>query len=145
MKITEALLAEHVVFHNIFDHLESAIPKLKTLGEVKALASLLESLLQSHSEAEDELLLAPLEHDIEQMGQHEIFHQEHESIDQNLAMVGKVRQIKLAKRHLLAAVLASRHHFDKEERIVFPLAERSLKAKSLVNLGRSWLRARDSK
>ncbi|MBM3824703.1 MAG: hypothetical protein FJ404_17770 [Verrucomicrobia bacterium] len=145
MKITEALLAEHVVFHNIFDHLESRIPKLKTLGEVRALAALLESLLEAHSAAEDELLLAPLEHYIEQIGQHSIFHQEHEAIDENLARVREVRLVKQAKRHLLAAVLASRHHFDKEERVIFPLAERSLKAKSLINLGHSWLHSREAR
>ncbi|MFT5490368.1 MAG: hypothetical protein ACI8V5_000715, partial [Limisphaerales bacterium] len=32
MKITEALLAEHVVFHNLFDHLEKALPKAETVG-----------------------------------------------------------------------------------------------------------------
>ena len=34
MKITEALLAEHLVFHNLFDHIEAAAPGLKTLAEV---------------------------------------------------------------------------------------------------------------
>jgi hypothetical protein len=38
MKITEALFAEHLVFHNMFDHIEAATPKLKTLAEVKSLA-----------------------------------------------------------------------------------------------------------
>ena len=41
MKITEALLAEHAVFHNLFDYVERVTPKLKTLAEVKSLASLL--------------------------------------------------------------------------------------------------------
>ena len=38
MKITEALLAEHVVFHNIFDYIERILPDVKTLAEVKSLA-----------------------------------------------------------------------------------------------------------
>lgn len=144
MKITEALLAEHVVFHNLFDHLEKTIPKLGTLAEVRALSDVLASLLEAHSAAEDALLIAPLEHCIEQLGQRDTFHQEHEAIDANLDMVRKVRRIKQAKHHLLVAVLASRHHFDKEERIVFPLAERSLKAKTLVTLGNSWIHARQN-
>ena len=48
MKITEALLAEHVVFHNIFDHIERVVPKLKTLGEVVGWAELMENLLLAH-------------------------------------------------------------------------------------------------
>ena len=39
---------------------------------------------------------------------------------------------------LLAAVLASRRHFDKEERIVFPMAEKLLKPKTLLALGGRW-------
>ena len=38
MKITEALLAEHIVFHNIFDYIERVLPDVKTLAEVKSLA-----------------------------------------------------------------------------------------------------------
>ena len=62
MKITEALFAEHLVFHNMFDHIEATVPKLKTLAEVKSLAALMESLLKSHSDTEDELFIGPLEH-----------------------------------------------------------------------------------
>ena len=35
MKITDVLRAEHAVFHNLFDHIEATVPKLKTLAEVK--------------------------------------------------------------------------------------------------------------
>jgi len=31
MKITEILMAEHAVFHNLFDHVETVAPRLKTL------------------------------------------------------------------------------------------------------------------
>ena len=46
--------------------------------------------------------------------------------------------IKQARQLLLAAVVSSRKHFDKEERIVFPLAERVLNAKTLAALGQTW-------
>ncbi len=51
--------------------------------------------------------------------------------------------MKAAKKILLGAVTASRKHFDKEERIVFPLAERILKAKTLSELGEQWLNRRE--
>ena len=69
MKITEALLAEHVVFHNIFDYIERVLPDLKTLAEVKSLAELMESLLGAHGKAEEDLVFAPLDHCLEQIGQ----------------------------------------------------------------------------
>src|SRR5437588_2345584 len=135
MKITEALLAEHLVFHNMFDHVEAAAPKLKTLAEVKALACLVEKLLQAHSEMEDELFIEPLEHCFEQIGHRETFHQEHSQIESNLKLIQKSKQLRQARALLLGVVIASRKHFDKEERIVFPLAEKVLSSNTLIALG----------
>src|SRR5207249_4937712 len=81
MKITEILLAEHVVFHNLFDHVERTAPRLKTLAEIKSLAVTLETLLFAHSKTEDDLFVAPLEHCLEQIGQRDTFHEEHDEID----------------------------------------------------------------
>lgn len=142
MKITEALFAEHLVFHNMFDHIEATAPKLKTLTEVKALAALMESLLKAHSDTEDELFIGPLEHCFEQMGQRDAFLEEHQEIDSSLRNLQQARQLKKARQLLLSAVAYSRKHFDKEERIVFPLAERVLNNKTLTDLGQTWMEQR---
>jgi hemerythrin-like domain-containing protein len=142
MKITEALFAEHLVFHNMFDHIEAAAPKLKTLAEVKSLAALMESLLKSHSDTEDEMFIGPLEHCFEQLGQRDAFLEEHQEIDISLKNVQLARDLKKARQLLLSAVAYSRRHFDKEERIVFPLAERVLKNKTLTALGQTWIEQR---
>jgi len=138
MKITEALFAEHQVFHNMFDYVERNVSRAKTLAEVKLMAALIEAMLEAHSRTEDELFIGPLEHCFEQIGHRETFHQEHEEIESNLKLAQKAKQLKQARRMVLAAVIASRKHFDKEERIVFPLAERVLSAKTLVELGQTW-------
>jgi hemerythrin-like domain-containing protein len=142
MKITEALLAEHLVFHNMFDHIEATAAKLKTVAEVKALAAIMESLLKSHSDTEDELFIGPLEHCFEQIGQRDAFLEEHQEIDASLRNLQQTKQLKKARQLLLAAVAYSRKHFDKEERIVFPMAERVLKGKTLTALGQSWMEQR---
>jgi hemerythrin-like domain-containing protein len=142
MKITEALFAEHLVFHNMFDYIEAVVPRLKTLAEVKSLATLMESLLKAHSDTEDELFLGPLEHCFEQMGQRDAFLEEHKEIDESLRHLRQVQNLKKARQLLLAAVTYSRKHFDKEERIVFPLAERVLNSKTLTALGRTWMEQR---
>ena len=143
MKITDALLAEHVVFHNLFDYLERTAPKLKTAAEIRSLAQLLEFLLEAHSRTEEELIIAPLDHCFEQIGQRETFHQEHEEIDANLKLAQTARTIKKARAHLMSAVISSRKHFDKEERIVFPLAEQLLTAKTLAGLWKTWMEQRN--
>jgi hemerythrin-like domain-containing protein len=115
---------------------------LKTLAEVKSLAALMESLLKAHSDTEDELFIGPLEHCFEQLGQRDAFLDEHQEIDDSLKNVQEARQLKKARQLLLAAVAYSRKHFDKEERIVFPLAERVLKNKTLTTLGHTWMEQR---
>src|SRR6266496_3072968 len=142
MKVTDALLAEHVVFHNLFDQVERMAPRMKTVAEVKSVARLLESLLEAHSEVEEELLVAPLEHCLEQIGHGETFHQEHQEIDENLNQAQLARNLRQARAHLLAAVVSSRKHFDKEERIVFPLAEKLLKSRTLTELWNTWAEQR---
>ncbi|HWW02615.1 MAG TPA: hemerythrin domain-containing protein [Candidatus Acidoferrum sp.] len=138
MKITEALYAEHLVFHNMFDHLEATAPRLKSLGEVKSVASLMEVMLKAHSDTEDELFLGPLEHCFEQIGQRDALLEEHREMDGNLRLVQKATRLKEAQRLLLFAVAHSRRHFDREERIVFPIAERALKSKTLTELAQAW-------
>ena len=101
MKITEALFAEHLVFHNMFDHIEAAAPKLKTLAEVKSLAALMESLLKSHSDTEDEMFIGPLEHCFEQLGQRDAFLEEHQEIDISLKNVQLTKDFKKARQLLL--------------------------------------------
>ena len=139
MKITEALLAEHLVFHNMFDHLEAVTPSLKTLTEVKTLASLMESMLKAHSDTEDDLFLGPLEHCFEHLGVRDAFVEEHQEMDDSLLLVQKATRLKEAQQLLLAALAHSRQHFDREERLVFPMAERVLKETTLTELGQVWV------
>jgi hemerythrin-like domain-containing protein len=143
MKITDVLRAEHAVFHNLFDHIEAVLPHTRTLAEVKSLAAVAEKLLGPHSKTEDDLFIEPLEHYFDQIGQNETFHDEHEQIDALLGKIRKARDVKSAKKLLQGAMVACRSHFDKEERIVFPMAEQSLKAKTLAELGEAWLRRRE--
>lgn len=139
MKITEALFAEHLVFHSMFDHIEAKAPQLRTLAEVKAMAALLEVMLKAHSDTEDDLFLGPLEHCFEQIGQRDSFLGEHQEMNETLQLVQNAGRVRQAQDLLLAAVAHSRRHFEREERIVFPLAERVLKSATLLELGQAWM------
>lgn len=139
MKITDALLAEHVVFHALFDHIEHSLTRLTTVGEVRVLADLLEVMLVQHSKSEDELLMNYLDDSIEQMGHRETFHEEHELIEKHLGAVRAARGLETARKLLGDAVGGARKHFDKEERLVFPLAERVISYHNIMKLGEQWL------
>jgi hemerythrin-like domain-containing protein len=142
MKITEALLAEHLVFHNLFDQIEARAPALGTLPEVKAMAALLAAMLKGHSDTEDGLFLGPLEHCFEQIGQRDSFLEEHQEMNEGLRLVQQATRLRQAQRLLLAVVAHSRRHFEREERIVFPMAERVMKSVTLTELGQNWLERR---
>lgn len=143
MKITEALLAEHLVFHSMFDQIEATTPELKSSVQVKVLAALLESMLKAHSDIEDELFLGPLDHCFEQIGQRDSFLEEHQEVSDRLHLVQSATRTKQAQQLLLQAVAHCRKHFDREERLVFPLAEQVLKEATLSELGQSWLDQRN--
>jgi hemerythrin-like domain-containing protein len=138
MKITEALLAEHVVFHSVFDHIELVAPSLETLAEVKVLGGMLAALLEHHGEAEDKLLMEPLEHRLDHLGHRDSFHHEHELIDGFLMQLQSQTDVVAARTMLLKTVQISRRHFDKEERLIFPMAEQNLSEKTLLELGQQW-------
>jgi hemerythrin-like domain-containing protein len=143
MSITDILRAEHTVFHHLFDHIETSVPQLKSLAEVKSFASLMDKIMAPHSNTEDELFIDPLEHCFDQIGHKETFHREHELIEAMFVQIQQAKSIKVAKQQLLAVIAAARRHFEKEERIVFPMAERILKAKTLANLGSEWMKRRE--
>ena len=144
MKITEALIAEHGLFHGLFDYIERRTPDLKTLAEVKTVAGLLAATLEPHSRAEEELFIEPLDHCMDQLGQTQGFHGEHEEIEATLAAIQHSKSVRTARKLLLETVRACRRHFDKEERVVFPMGERLLKTKTLNELGAEWQKRREA-
>ena len=94
--------------------------------------------MKAHSDTEDALFLGPLEHCFEQIGQRDAFVAEHHEMDGQLRLIKKAMRLSQARRLLLEAVAHSRRHFEREERIVFPMAERVLKNKTLTQLGQAW-------
>ncbi len=142
MKITEALQAEHFVFHSIFDYLEKTVPKIQNLVEIKALADLLETVHEAHSRVEDQLILEPLSDCLDNLAQAENFEAEHKEIDESLLGVQTAETVEQARHLLLRTVHWCRKHFDREERIIFPLAEEWLKDKNLTDLGAAWQQQR---
>src|SRR5262245_5944536 len=142
MKITDAFVAEHAVIHTQLDHLEHAVPKAATLGEVKVMAALLEAALRPHAELEDELLFDGLEPGLDQMGKLEKVQHEHGAICKGLESVRQARSRQDACRRLLNVVHLARKEFDLEDRVIFRLAEEILRAETLEKLGKAWARRR---
>lgn len=139
MRITEALIAEHTIFLGVFEQIERALPSLATPAEVATMASIVEGLLRGHAQAETDLAYLALDHVLENDGALNRMHQDHHEIDDRLRRVHAARTCAEARRLLKAAIVASRDHFQGEERHVFPFLEKTLQEETLTELGQAWM------
>jgi hypothetical protein len=138
MTITEALVAEHRVFLALFDEIERALPHLGGLAEARLLSRMIEGMLRRHATSEEDLVLMAL-HRLPQHRQHcDRFHQEHQEIDGGVKRVQSIRRLEDARRLLRAAIHASRAHFAREEKSIFPLIELVTPRSVLLKLGQAW-------
>jgi hemerythrin-like domain-containing protein len=142
MKITEALVAEHKTLLSVFDQIETVLPGLETVVEIRTLASIVEGLLKEHAEAEANLAYLALDHLLAEKGQLEHMHQDHQEIDACLKRVHTASTCAAAGRLIKSAIARSREHFRGEETSVFPMLERVLREETLVDLGTCWLERR---
>lgn len=130
------------MFTTVFDQIEQTLPQLRTPGEAKMLAGLVEALLQDHGDAETNLAFVALDHALDNKNRLDRLHQDHDEIDDRLRQVRKATELADARRLLRAALLATRHHFRREERLIFPLIEKMLQKETLTKLGEVWMQRR---
>jgi len=136
--ITRALVAEHRMFGVVFDQVEKLLPSLDRLEEVRRAARMVEGLLLSHAKVEEELLMVAQDQVSGEKHRYDRCRKEHQEIDSRLTRVRSTRRIARARRLLQAAMAASRKHFQREERRIFPLIEKGLKLQTLTKLGTVW-------
>ena len=139
MKITEALVAEHIIFLGVFDQIERVLPSLTTHTEVRTMASIVEGLLEGHAQTETDLAYLALDHVLAANGELKRMHQDHHEIDDRLRKVHTANTCAEARRLLKLAITSTREHFRGEERSVFPLLEQVLQKETLTELGQGWL------
>lgn len=137
--ITDAFISEHAVFRIVFNQIEQLLPRLGTLDEVKILGELVEGLLQEHADKEENLAYAALDHVLADKGVIGTLYQDHREIDARLARIKSATNFAEARRLLQALVTSSRDHFRYEERLLFPLVEKTLKTETLLELGRTYM------
>lgn len=138
MTIIEALVAEHRVFLMLFDQIERALPRVKTVDEIALLCRLLEEPLHNHGGAEADLAYIALDHILHQQDQLTRLHHDHQEIDGLLKEVEGIKDLQQARTQLKAALDACRAHFSEEEQTVFPRIEKALQHETLLILGRVW-------
>jgi hemerythrin-like domain-containing protein len=133
--ITDALTSEHALFCEMFEEIVRLLPDLRTVPEVRVLSRLVEGVLLRHANVEQNLAFAALDHALAEKGQLARLHQDHQEIDECLHRATVARQLPEAVRLLKAGLAASREHFRREEKSIFPLLQNLFAARDLEALG----------
>ena len=136
--ITRALIMEHAVFSDVFDQIERVLTGSPSAPEVKVLASVVEGLLRGHGETETNLAYSALDHALADRQALDRLYQDHHEIDDHFKRIHRAEDAAEAQRLLKKALAATREHFRREEKNVFPMLEQTLQPDTLLALGREW-------
>ncbi|MCL4232905.1 MAG: hemerythrin domain-containing protein [Deltaproteobacteria bacterium] len=142
MKITDALRGEHGVFYAQFERIRKAIDDNAPLDELQGATRTLAAALLSHATIENTIFFPALEPSIGGMGPLAVMRHEHGDIEGGFLELDSVQDIGVLRSRVAELMEYAIDHFAKEENILFPLAERSLDAQRLDELGSDWAEAR---
>lgn len=139
--ITDALLGEHGVIYRLLGHLTSR--PFESADEARAKAAELAAGLASHAQLEDDLLFVPLEGPLgPNGGPLAVMRMEHKEVEGTLERLAHVEDIEEAEALAAHLVAIAHEHFEKEEQVLFPMAEELLGEDELRSLGEQWLALR---
>jgi len=132
--ITYRLTNDHIVFCNVFNEIDRLLPDVRTLAEVRLLSRLVEGVLCSHADMEQNLAFAALDQALAENGELKRLNQDHQEIDSCLRNAALENDFNKAVRLLKLGLKASRAHFKREEKSVFPLLEKLFSPEALTTL-----------
>ena len=143
MKLTDALLGEPGVFHVLFDLIQDMAGTDEAMARIRGAVTVLTAMVDSHATLEDRLLFTALEphlgRDAVPLAQ---MRAEHEQMERRLEAIEEVDDVNAALARIEEALALARLHFQKEERVLFPMAERILGPVALSRLGEAWAESR---
>lgn len=137
MKLTDALLGEHAVLYELFEHVRHAAAGGNG-GDIRQAILVLDRLLVSHARVEEDLLFPALDPHIGQMGPLAVMRAEHRGIEYLLAAAQREPDPAALGRIVADLLDLAQGHFQKEEMALFPMARRFLDEVTLTRLGDGW-------
>jgi hemerythrin-like domain-containing protein len=143
VKLTDALIGEHGAFYTLFNGIEEIATRESAMAIVLGAVAVLQTMVESHATLEEDLLFAALE---PHLGKHDgplaILRAEHEEMKRLLWQIEDTVDGDEAVLLVEEALSAARRHFQKEEQVLFPMAQRLLGDEELTRLGNAWAEAR---
>ena len=138
MKLTDALLGEHAVIHELFGYVRDTAANTNDVQEIHGAVSVLERLLLSHAKVEEDLLFPRLEPHLGQMGPLAVMREEHRGLDDLLRAARQETDADALKSVIDQLLELAYGHFQKEEGVLFAMAQQFLDEATLTELGNEW-------
>ncbi len=136
MKLTDALLGEHAVFYGLFEHVRETAANSDDATEIRGAVAALDKLLLSHANIEEELLFSRLDPHLGQMGPLTVMRDEHRRVEE---LLGAAMRETDALKSVIGQLLDTAYdHFQKEEGVLFAMAQQFLDAETLNAAGDEW-------
>jgi len=143
MKLTDALLGEHGAFYVLFDQIEEIAATESALAQLRGATTVLGAMVYSHATLKEQLLFSALEpHLGKDDGPLAVMYDEHKEMENMLGNMEEVADLDQAILWIPEALGAARNHFQKEEQVLFPMAQSVLGDETLSRLGRAWAETR---
>ena len=137
MRITDALYGEHGSLYMMMNAIEGQLASAD-LATLRTSAALFEGAILAHAHFENDPFFAALDRVMPGGGPVTAMRAEHEEIEGELARVATSRDVAEARMHLQGAIAEARSHFQKEELVLFPMAEQLLGSDTLEEMGAAW-------
>jgi hemerythrin superfamily protein len=138
MKLTDALLGEHAVFYGLFEHVRDTAANSNDAEQIRGAVSVLDKLLLSHANIEEELLFSRLDPHLGQMGPLAVMRDEHRRIEELLGAAMRETDAGTLKSVIGELLDTAYDHFQKEEGVLFAMAQQFLDAETLNAAGDDW-------
>jgi hemerythrin-like domain-containing protein len=143
MKITDALLGEHAVMYELFESLRETAKTSNDVQEILAAVSVLDRLILSHSQIEEDLLFPRLEPHLGEMGPLAVMRSEHRGIEDLLTAAKQETDVGALKSVIHQFLDLAYAHFKKEEGVLFGMVQQFLDEAALSDLGDEWAARRN--
>ena len=145
MKLTDAFLGEHGAFNALFSTIERLADTSGDLAQIEGALAALAAEVSSHAALEEELLFSALEPLLEDDALITEMRAEHREIRAGLERIEAAQNIQQAVDAVRLTFAVARRHFQKEEEVLYPLAQRVLDEEALTRLGEAWAAVRQVK
>lgn len=142
MRLVDALLGEHGIIYVLIDKVDAIVSSATSMNDIQCATAILASVISAHSKVEDELLDPALELHMGKAGPLAEMRAEHDEIKLTLQQIEKIKEIGEAIDRVALLLDLIRSHFQKEEVVLFTLAQQLLPEQAQIQLGTTWAEAR---